>query len=464
MTKKKMMVIVANYADLRESYGLLGPQSAATIIQEHTDYECIVLAVGHDFDKAILTSHISTLAGKDRPVIGFSNIGGRPDFWDIAHDLKAHGAITILGGPQADVDFRGEVDWRKHRNRFSGVKDSFSLALHGPAEQLIPVLTSLSENELHKAKGVHCFDGGTYRSNTSEKWSGRYLRRVNWQNLFRLGPEGIESVTINDAQVVQQLGCPYAAKSAAVGIDYPTTLHDTPFLKQGKISFVLNGCSFCDVARDKGFAGTLSLETVVAQIHNLPENQERRKIPFELVNEFPFPLLPQLLRTTAECGISISQINLVTRADWLIREKERFRTALSLARAMGVRILLSSVGFESFSDVVLGNLNKGYSVDTNLSAVTIIRQLKEEFRENFFYRTAEGAVHGFIHPTPWDSADTDREIKRTVSIYSLDRDILPPRSTPLIIHHACGLGTWIRELERRERIELNRRGSIIEWW
>ena len=287
---------------------------------------------------------------------------------------------------------------------------------------------------------------------------------MNWQNLFRLGPEGIESVTINDAQVVQQLGCPYAAKSAAVSIDYPTTLHDTPFLKQGEISLTASGCSFCDVARDKGFAGTLSLETVVAQIRNLPENQERRKIPFELVNEFPFPLLPQLLRTTAECGISISQIYMVTRADWLIREKERFRSALNLARAMGVRILLSSVGFESFSNVVLGNLNKGYSVDTNLSAVTIMRQLKEEFRENFFYKTAEGAVHGFIHPTPWDSADTDREIKRTVSIYSLDRDILPPRSTPLIIHHACGLGTWIRELERRERIELKRRGSIIEWW
>jgi hypothetical protein len=459
-----MMVIVANYADLRESYGLLGPQLAATIIQEHTDYECIVLAVGHDFDKANLKSHISTLAGNDRPVIGFSNIGGRPDFWDIAHDLKAEGAITILGGPQADVDFRGEVNRQKHRNRFSGVKDSFSFALHGPAEQLIPVLTSRSENELCKASGVHCFRDGTYRSNTSEKWSDEFLKKVNWQNLFRLDPEGIASVIINDAQVVQQLGCPYAAKRATVVIDYPTTLHDTPFLKEGKISLTVSGCSFCDVARDKGFAGTLSLETVAAQIRNLPENQERRKIPFELVNEFPFPLLPQLLRTAAERGISISQINLVTRADWLIREKERFRGALNLARAMGVRILLSSVGFESFSNVVLGNLNKGYSADTNLSAVTIMRQLKEEFRENLFYKTAEGAVHGFIHPTPRDSAYTDREIKRTVSIYSLDRDILPPKSTPLIIHHACGLGTWIRELERRERIELKRRGSIIEWW
>jgi hypothetical protein len=48
--------------------------------------------------------------------------------------------------------------------------------------------------------------------------------------------------------------------------------------------------------------------------------------------------------------------------------------------------------------------------------------------------------------------------------YGLGRDILPLKSVPLIIHHACGLGDWVRELEMREGITLERAASIIEWW
>ena len=46
------MVIVANYADLRESYGLLGPQLAATIIQEHTPHHPSCLRPGY-LDKGV---------------------------------------------------------------------------------------------------------------------------------------------------------------------------------------------------------------------------------------------------------------------------------------------------------------------------------------------------------------------------------------------------------------------------
>jgi hypothetical protein len=461
---KKTMVIVANYADPGEGYGLLGPQMAATIIQENTDFECIVVAVGHDFDKEQLRDHIITLGGKDRPIIGFSNIGGRPEFWDFAHELKQEGGVTILGGPQADVDFRGEINWEKHQNRFSGVKHSFSFALHGPAEQLIPFLNSGKTQELEKIKGMHVFRGGTYQVNVRDRWRAYYLRTVNWQNLFHLGPTGLEPVTITSAQVVQQIGCPYAARSARVSIDYPTNIHGKPLQKKGAISLDLSGCSFCDVARDKGFAGNLSLDTAVTQIRNLPEDPDRRKIPFELINERPFPRLAQLLRAIIDTGITISQIDLVTRADWFIEDLDSFRNALERAQRMGVKIVLSSIGFESFSNALLRNLNKGYLVDTNLSAVTRMRQLKEEFPETFFYSSGDGAVHGFIHPTPWDSVDTEKEMNRNILMYALSTDVLPTKSTPLIIHHACALGDWIREWELRQDINLNRRGSIIEWW
>ena len=93
-----------------------------------------------------------------------------------------------------------------------------------------------------------------------------------------------------------------------------------------------------------------------------------------------------------------------------------------------------------------------------------MRQLKEEFSENWFYTTEDGASHGFIYPTPWDSIKTKGEINTIINVYGLNRDILPKASIPLIIHHACGLGNWVRKLEMRENFTLKRRLSIIEWW
>jgi hypothetical protein len=461
---KKRMVILANYAGTEEGYGLLGPQIAATIIQSNTGYECIVVAVGHDFDKELIKKNVIQLAGSERPIIGFSNLGGRPELWELAEELKAEGAITIVGGPQADVDYIGETGWEQHPHRFPGVKDSFSLALQGPAEQLIPFINSQGKEVPDKILGALFTQNGICRINERDNWNEDFLRKVNWGNLYRLGSSGLEPVSVTSAQVVQQIGCPYAARAVRVSIDYPTNLNGAPFDKKGQISLSLRGCSFCDVARDKGFGGMLSLDNVLAQIINLPEDAEGRKIPFELITETPLTTLPELLSAIKQQGIEISQIELVSRADWLTMGEEKLRAALKLAKDMKARVLMSAVGFESFSDSILRNLNKGYKVDTNLSAIKLMRQLKEEFQDNWFYTTGDGASHGFIHPTPWDSTETKREMTGIIFAYGLNWDILPKLSTPLIIHHACGLADWARELEVREGLTLKRRASIIEWW
>ena len=135
-----------------------------------------------------------------------------------------------------------------------------------------------------------------------------------------------------------------------------------------------------------------------------------------------------------------------------------------LAQSLGVRILLSSVGFESFDDRILRNLNKGLNVETNLQAIHLMRQLKEEFPQVWGYARSEGATHGFIHPTPWDTEASSANIQKVLSLYTLPPDILPEHSIPLIIHHASGLGDWIREVEQRERGQFKRYGSIIGWW
>jgi hypothetical protein len=99
-----------------------------------------------------------------------------------------------------------------------------------------------------------------------------------------------------------------------------------------------------------------------------------------------------------------------------------------------------------------------------MQAIRLLRQLKEEFPHQMGYSSKEGAIHGFIHPTAWDTKEITARIQQTMYLYGLPNDILPPHSTPLIIHHASGLGDWIREIEQREGLWFKRYGSIIGWW
>ncbi|NIP23200.1 MAG: hypothetical protein GWO38_05090, partial [Phycisphaerae bacterium] len=126
-----------------ETYGLLGPQMAATIIEDLSGCECIVIAVSREDDRIALKKALADYFGAHRPIIGFSALSGREDLFLLAAELKAEGAITILAGPQANVDFIGEKGWQEHPHRFKGLWKSFSYALQGPAEQVIPLLSSL---------------------------------------------------------------------------------------------------------------------------------------------------------------------------------------------------------------------------------------------------------------------------------------------------------------------------------
>jgi len=136
------MAIITSYVP-DAAYGLLGPQMAATIIQDHTRHPCIVIAVTRDDDKDSLKKALYDYFGSRRPVIGFSALSGREDLFSLAKELKDEGAVTILAGPQADADFRGEEGWQQHPHRFQGLADRFRFALHGPAEQAIPLLSRL---------------------------------------------------------------------------------------------------------------------------------------------------------------------------------------------------------------------------------------------------------------------------------------------------------------------------------
>jgi len=455
------MAIIASYF-AGETYGLLGPQMAATIIQKNTPYDCIVIAVAREDDKALLKSALADYFGVERPIIGFSTLSGREDLFSFAKECKAEGALTILAGPQADVDYLGENNWQEHPHRFKGLTANFSFSMPGPAEQAIYLLQHLDKNTWKDTPGLlYVSKNNSIIQNPKNTWKETYLRKVHWNNIYRIGKAGLVSHTITTGQVLQQIGCPYAVQKKWVEIDYPVSRAG---INTQKVKLPLKGCSFCDVAVDKGFYGQLDSATVVEQIRCLPETAERMKIPFELINESPIPGLSRLLQHTRESDIRLSQINLIVRADWFLRGEKNLRKALMLAQYLGIRILLSSVGFESFDDRILRNLNKGLNVETNLQAIHLMRQLKEEFPQVWGYARSEGAIHGFIHPTPWDTEASSANIQRVLSLHTLPPDILPEHSIPLIIHHASGLGNWIREVERREGVQFKRYGSIIGWW
>jgi hypothetical protein len=193
------------------------------------------------------------------------------------------------------------------------------------------------------------------------------------------------------------------------------------------------------VARDKGYHGLIERSRVVDQIAGLPE-VKGRKIPFELIDEYPIRSLGKLLEDTERHGIALSQINLVCRVDDINGNASDLPEILSAARKQDATLMFAAIGFESFSDRLLQYFCKGITVADIVKCVETLRSLKDRFGNYFLYRRDEGANHGFIRPTPWDDSETLQEVDTNIFLHRFFEDILPEHSTPLIIHHASYLG------------------------
>ena len=168
------MAIIASYFE-GETYGLLGPQMAATIIQENTPYECIVIAVTRKDDKNLIKKALTDYFGKERPIVGFSALSGREDLFSFAKELKDEGVLTLLAGPQADVDYLGEKGWQEHPHRFKGLLRHFTYSLHGPAEQIIYLLQNLDGKGWQETPGLlYCKQDGEIVQNLSKPWKEKF--------------------------------------------------------------------------------------------------------------------------------------------------------------------------------------------------------------------------------------------------------------------------------------------------
>jgi hypothetical protein len=424
-----------------EPHGLLGPQVAATFLHRRLSIPSIVVGIQRSFSAERLLSFVEEhYAGQER-LAAFSHLCGRQDLFDLAGELRQRGFTTILAGPQAREDYIGEPQSDAYPHRFHGLKGLIDTAFQGPVDHL---------RMEHLAASGKTF---------GYPWTSRLFLEVDWSNLYTFS-DTLNRIDVGLGQVLNAVGCPYAGASRRVKLPPPTVLKDKGI---PDLAVRSEGCVFCDVARDKGYHGSVDRTALLAQIANLPQVDGRR-IPFELIDEYPIRSLESILNDAGTQGIELSQINLVCRVDDINTHAPHLKGILSLARNRDVRIFFASIGFESFSDRLLQHFSKGITVAEIIRCVETLRRLKDEFRDHLLYRRDEGANHGFIRPTPWDDGDTLRETDQTIFLNRLFDDILPDKSIPLIIHHASYLGDWIRQLESRSGIVFPREGTWIEWW
>jgi len=414
---------------------------AATFLQRKLSIPSIVVGIERDFSKERLFHFIDEYYTGTEKVAAFSHLCGRSDIIGLAQKLKQEGFITILGGPQARQDYHGEPDTDSHPHRFRGLKSIVDVAFQGPVDRLRSEHLGMRDILLEYP------------------WTKNIFLEVDWSNIYTFS-DTLKKIDVRMGQVLNAIGCPYASQLQKVILPPPINLRERgiPGLEVRS-----EGCIFCDVSRDKGYHGSVEPDRLITQVVGLPE-ADGRKIPFELIDEYPIRSFGKLLQGTERYKIKLSQINLVCRVDDINAHASDLTEILSLARRQDIKIMFASIGFESFSDRLLQYFCKGISVADIVKCVETLRRLKDSFGSHFLYRRDEGANHGFIRPTPWDDSETLQEMDRNIFLHRFFEDILPEHSTPLIIHHTSYLGDWIRQIESTTGITFSRGGTWIEWW
>jgi hypothetical protein len=424
-----------------DPHGLLGAQVAATFFGRKLSTPSIVVGIERNFSKERLLRFVDEYYAGKQKIAAFSHLCGREDLIKLVQELKQEGFATLLGGPQSRQDYVGEPDTDSYPHRFSGLKSIFDIAVQGPVDGLRSEHLGMRDRLLEYP------------------WTNNIFLEVDWSNIYTFS-DTPKKLDVKMGQVLNAIGCAYACKPQTITLPPPTDLREKNI---PELEVRSQGCIFCDVSRDKGYHGAVDRNRLLTQLKGLPD-VDGRKIPFELVDEYPIRSLAKLLEDAEGLEINLSQVNLVCRVDDINAHASDLVEILSLARSQDIRIMFSSIGFESFCDQLLHYFCKGITVEEIVKCVETLRRLKDRYGSTFLYRRDEGANHGFIRPTPWDDSETMQETDRNIFLHRFFEDILPEHSTPLIIHHASYLGDWIRQIESATDITFSRKGTWIEWW
>ena len=205
-------------------------------------------------------------------------------------------------------------------------------------------------------------------------WTKDLFLEVDWSNIYTFS-DTLRKHDVKMGQVLNTIGCAYACKPQTITLPPPTNLREKGI---PELEVRSEGCIFCDVSRDKGFHGAVDRDRLMTQITGLPE-VDGRKIPFELIDEYPIRSLGKLLEDAQRHEIKLSQINLVCRVDDINAHASDLVEILSFARSQDIILMFSSIGFESFCDRLLQYFCKGITVEDIVKCVETLRRLKDRY-------------------------------------------------------------------------------------
>ncbi|MBU0678009.1 MAG: hypothetical protein KJ626_07810 [Verrucomicrobia bacterium] len=235
---------------------------------------------------------------------------------------------------------------------------------------------------------------------------------VDWEYLGFRGPTPALSERGAPPTLVADLGCPCRVKAPA-GNEADLELHSTrySFTDAARSRFaglreqrLTGGCSFCTYGLYAGAPLNVTLELLLEQMTYLQETYGFDR--FAIGSEQPFRFLQQLLQQTLERGLTLRQLRIRSRVEWVLRSQKTLREALEMAREKGFQIALWQVGFESFSDRHLSIYAKEQSVEQNIEAIHVLEKLAQDY-EGYFASSVPS--HGFLGNTAWTTPEDIEE-------------------------------------------------------
>ena len=158
------------------------------------------------------------------------------------------------------------------------------------------------------------------------------------------------------------------------------------------------GCAFCTTGNHyEARPNAETARSVLEQIRYVRQHAPELEL-LVLKDQNPFGYLTEVVERLAVEGLSDFSILLETRAEWFLRNAQRFVRALQVAGTINVRLAPFLIGIESFSQAELDRFNKGISAELNVEFLETLWQWKEKFGDAL---DLSHAAFGFILFSPW---------------------------------------------------------------
>ncbi len=158
------------------------------------------------------------------------------------------------------------------------------------------------------------------------------------------------------------------------------------------------GCAFCTTGNF--YEARPNEETAASVLEQI--RYVRRQAPelelLVLKDQNPFGYLTEVVERCRDEGVSGFSLLLETRAEWFLRNAQRFARALEVAAAIDVKLAPFLVGIENFSQAELDRFNKGIRAELNIEFLDTLWKWKEDYGDAL---DLDHAAFGFILFSPW---------------------------------------------------------------